>query len=120
MEQHLGRYLQRNEIIRHINGDVRDNRIENLTLMHKKMQPYTQMAEGSHYAPNLIDAKNGGKTTYNKFGKKIMISDLLDKELIIVGSILTAAKVCKCSRGNVSDVIAGRKKQSHGYKFKHW
>jgi hypothetical protein len=32
MEQHLGRYLERFERVHHINGDVSDNRLENLVL----------------------------------------------------------------------------------------
>ena len=33
MEQYIGRYLEPGEIVHHINGDLSDNRIENLELM---------------------------------------------------------------------------------------
>ncbi len=35
MEQHIGRYLTKDEVVHHINEDRQDNRIENLQLMTK-------------------------------------------------------------------------------------
>ena len=35
MEQHLGRKLSANEIVHHINGDIHDNRLENMEVMSR-------------------------------------------------------------------------------------
>ncbi len=34
MQEHIGRILQKNEFIHHINGDTKDNRIENLMIVN--------------------------------------------------------------------------------------
>ena len=38
MEEHIGRFLRINEHVYHLNGDPKDNRIENLAVITKKCQ----------------------------------------------------------------------------------
>lgn len=51
MEQHLGRKLESNELIHHLNGDKLDNRIENLVLT-------SRAAHIQEHRPELLAAKS--------------------------------------------------------------
>ncbi len=51
MEQKIGRYLKPEEVVHHINGDISDNRIENLELLPSKSAHRKLHGETHSYLP---------------------------------------------------------------------
>lgn len=71
MEQFLGRYLKLTELVHHINGDKRDNRLENL-------QVVTPSEHSTHHGQILVDC-GGIKLPFAKACQHLKISRITAK-----------------------------------------
>lgn len=65
MEEHLGRFLRRDEIVHHINEDRADNRLENLELMTKAQHQVLHLGGG--ITDERIAELLGEGWSYSKF-----------------------------------------------------
>lgn len=74
MEEHLGRRLERTELIHHINGNKSDNRVENLELTNRKTHAKEHSLGISIRPKERILFKNGG-TICQKCGANKKIKD---------------------------------------------
>lgn len=122
MELHLGRYLKTTEVVRHHNGNPKDNRLENLYITDRKGQVIEQISEGNfHNAESTADGrKKAAKTAKDKFGKKVWICDRNGVELMLVESVAVVVKILKAKKGHVANVLRKYKgsKTVKGYTLK--
>ena len=59
MEQHIGRPLLKNETVHHMNGDRKDNRIENLELWSKSQPAGQRVADKLKWAREIQETYKG-------------------------------------------------------------
>ena len=136
MEEYLGRKLTNKEVVHHINGDPRDNRIENLVVLtysehseiHLRKHPIYKICPncGKKFKPPI---KHRGRNRFCCFEcscqyhakEKMMPVIKTDKktgEETWYGSMTTAAREMGVDAPNIWKALHGKIKSAYGYYWR--
>jgi DNA-binding NarL/FixJ family response regulator len=113
MEQYLGRKLEFNEVVHHINGDTYDNRIENLEL--KSRSEHSREHGIERKGKISEETKQKLKDAPKLRGSQVKTSKLTEKDVEIIKDYLekgmgvrTIARLYDMSHSTISDIKTGK------------
>lgn len=115
MEEHLGRTLTRHEVVHHINGDIHDNRLENLQLMtlseHGRMHRIGQKASDETRKRSSVAASKQDPWAKSKLTREQVAQAI--KEIENGASIRKVASWYDISHSNLLRSIKRLEQEAH-------
>lgn len=107
MQKHLGRKLGFHEVVHHLNGDPRDNRIENLEVVSRSQHSRDHFLEGIELGTHKIPTPVKGKRNCSNASLNETQVRIIRKMPYITKSFYFLGEIFAVSRGTISDIKRG-------------